>query len=177
MAKALFAVALWLCTSLSVLAATPQKKPPTWGELTQEQQQILAPLAGDWDNLEPVRKRNWIGIAKRYPKMKPDEQARVQRRMQAWVKLTPKERQAARERYKKMEKLPPEKKQGLKQQWEEYNRLPEQERRKLGSTPRKPAAPTRPAKSPAEPAPQPTAPPALSEERVSPVAPTAPANR
>src|SRR6267143_1398074 len=86
-------------------------------------------------------------------------------------------RQAARELYKKMEKLPPEKKQGLKQQWEEYNRLPEQERRKLGSTPRKPAAPTRPAKSPAEPAPPPTAPPALSEERVSPVAPTPPANR
>jgi len=27
MAKALFAVALWLCTSLSVLAATPQKSP------------------------------------------------------------------------------------------------------------------------------------------------------
>ena len=97
MAKALFAVALWLCTSLSVLAATPQKKPPTWGELTQEQQQILAPLAGDWDNLEPARKRNWIGIAKRYPKMKPDEQARAQRRMQAWAKLTPEERQKARE--------------------------------------------------------------------------------
>jgi uncharacterized protein DUF3106 len=172
MAKALFALALWLCTSLSVLAATPPKKPPTWGELTQEQQQILAPLAVDWDNLEPARKRKWIGIAKRYPKMKPDEQATLQRRMQAWVKLTPKERQAARERYKKLEKLPPDKKQGLKQQWEEYNRLPEQERRKLGSTPRKPAAPARPAKSPAEPAP-----PGLSEERVSPVAPTPPAKQ
>ncbi len=172
MAKALFALALWLCTSLSVLAATPPKKPPTWGELTQEQQQILAPLAVDWDNLEPARKRKWIGIAKRYPKMKPDEQATLQRRMQAWVKLTPKERQAARERYKKMEKLPPDKKQGLKQQWEEYNRLPEQERRKLGSTPRKLAAPTRPAKSPAEPAP-----PGPSEERVSPVAPTPPAKQ
>src|SRR5713101_4145827 len=133
MAKASFALALWLCTSLSVLAATPKKK--------------------------------------------PDEQVRVQRRMQAWAKLTPKERQAARERYKKMEKLPPEKKQGLKQQWEEYNRLPEQERRKLGSTPRKPAAPTRPAKSPAEPTPPPAAPPALSGERVSPVAPTPPANQ
>src|SRR5258708_1447466 len=115
MAKALLAVALWLCTSLSVLAATPQKKPPTWGELTQEQQQILAPLAVDWDNLEPARKRKWIGIAKRYPKMKPDEQATLQRRMQAWVKLTPKERQAARERYKKMEKPPPGKKKGLEQ--------------------------------------------------------------
>src|SRR6266704_3164467 len=89
--------------------------------------------------------------------MKPDEQARVQRRMQAWAKLTPKERQAARERYKKMEKLPPDKKLGLKQQWEEYNRLPEQERRKLGSTPRKPAAPARPANSPAEPSSPPAA--------------------
>src|SRR5712671_2873290 len=160
MAKASFALALWLCTSLSVLAATPQKKPPTWGELTQEQQQILAPLEVDWDNLEPDRKRKWIGIAKRYPKMKPDEQARVQRRMQAWAKLTPKERQAARERYKKMENLPPDKKQGLKQQWEEYNRLPEQERLKLGSTPRKPPAPPRPPQSPApaESGPPPTAP-------------------
>ena len=172
MAKALFAVALWLCTSLSVLAATPQKKPPTWGELTQEQQQILAPLAGDWDNLEPARKRNWIGIAKRYPKMKPDEQARAQRRMQAWAKLTPEERQKARERYKKMEKLPPDKKQGLKQQWEEYNRLPEQERRKLGTAPRKPAAPAGASKPPAEPASPPAAPP-----EASPVAPAPPANQ
>src|SRR5207302_10578128 len=115
MAKALFAVALWLCTSLSVLAATPQKKPPTWGELTQEQQQVLAPLAVDWDNLDPARKRKWIGIAKRYPKMKPDEQARVQPRMQAWVKLTAKQRQAARDRQKKLAKLPPDKHQDPKQ--------------------------------------------------------------
>ena len=59
-----------------------------------------------------------------------------------------------------MEKLPPDKKLGLKQQWEEYNRLPEQERRKLGSTPRKPAAPARPANSPAEPSSPPAALPA-----------------
>src|SRR5258708_19914729 len=109
MATALFALALWICTSPSVLAATPQKKPPTWGELTQEQQQILAPLAVDWDNLEPERKRNWIGIAKRYPKMKPDEQARVQRRMQAWAKLTPKERQPPPHPSNKIENLPPTK--------------------------------------------------------------------
>jgi uncharacterized protein DUF3106 len=146
MAKALLALALWLCISLPVLAAAP-KKPPTWGELTPEQQQILAPLASDWDKLEPARKRKWLGIAKRYPKMKPDEQARVQRRMQTWAKLTPKERQAARESYKKMEKLPPDKRQDLSKQWEEYNRLPEQERRKLGSAPRKPTTPPQAPKS------------------------------
>lgn len=169
MVKALFALALWLCTSLSVLAATPPKKPPAWGELTTEQRQILAPLEADWNNLGPERKRKWIGIAKRYPTMKPDEQVRVQRRMQAWAKLTPKERQAARERYRKMEKLPPDKKQGLKQQWEEYNRLPEHERHKLGSTPRKPAGAARPPQSPAESAPPSAAPPAPSEVRLDPV--------
>jgi len=44
--------------------------------------------------------------------MKPYEQARVQRRIEAWAS-SPQERQAARERYKKMEKLPADKKQGL----------------------------------------------------------------
>ncbi len=171
MAKALIALALCLCISLPVAAAAP-KKPPAWAELTPEQQQILAPLGPDWDKLEPARKRKWIGIAKRYPKMKPDEQARVQRRMQAWAKLTPKERQDARERYKKIKNLPPDKKEGLKQKWEEYNRLPEQERRKLGSTPRKP--PT------AAPAGAPDAPPAAAAPEEAPAAagaltPSAPA--
>ena len=45
MAKALLALALWLCISPSVLADTPSKKTPAWGELNSEQQQILAPLA------------------------------------------------------------------------------------------------------------------------------------
>jgi hypothetical protein len=65
MAKAVFAVALWLCVSLSAFAAAQPKKPPSWAELKPEQQQILAPLASDWDKLEPARKRKWLGIAKR----------------------------------------------------------------------------------------------------------------
>jgi len=140
MAKALLSVALWFCISLSAFAASPPKKPPAWAELTSEQRQTLAPLESDWDNLEPVRRRKWLGIAKRYPKMKPDQQMRVQRRMQAWANLSPKERQAARDRYKKIETLPPDKKRSLKRKWEEYNRLPEQERRKLSGAQSKPPA-------------------------------------
>jgi len=152
MAKAVFVLALSIsisiCASLPSYAATTPKKTPTWGELTSEQQQILAPLSEDWNNFEPARKRKWIGIAKRYPKMKPDEQTRVQRRMQAWASLTPKEREAARERYKKMEKLPPDKKKKLPQKWEEYNRLPEGEKQNLGASQRK-ALPPKAASSPA----------------------------
>lgn len=90
-----------------------------WGELTAEQQQILAPLKADWDSLEPERKRKWIGIAKRYPKMTPKGQERVQRRMQAWANLTPEQRRQARETYKRLAKSP-EKKKALRQQWAEY---------------------------------------------------------
>ncbi len=146
MAKALLVLALWVCIPLSAALAAAPKKPPTWAELKPEQQQILAPLAYEWDHHDPARKRKWLGNAKRYPKMKPDAQARAQKRMQAWVRLTPAERRAARERYKKLESLPADKRQALRQEWEEYNRLPEQERRKLGAAQRRsPAAAVAPA--------------------------------
>ncbi|MBI2959885.1 MAG: DUF3106 domain-containing protein, partial [Betaproteobacteria bacterium] len=81
---------------------------------------MLAQLASEWDKLDPQRKRKWVGIAKRYPSMKADEQARVQRRMQEWAKLSPAQRSAARERYKKLEKLPREKRQTLMNEWDQY---------------------------------------------------------
>ena len=147
MAKAFLALALWLFVSCSVLAAAPQKKPPTWAELTQEQQHILAPLATDWDKLDAQRRRKWLGIVKRFPTMAPEEQAKVQRRMQPWAKLTPEERRAARERYKNLQKLPPDKRQSLRQQWEEYQRLPEERRRQLEAAGKAPKpAPKSPAK-------------------------------
>ena len=155
MAKALFAVALWLFVSFSVLAAAPQKKPPSWAELTQEQQHILAPLATDWDKLDAQRRRKWLGIVKRYPTMAPEEQAKVQRRMQPWAKLTPEERRAARERYKNLQKLPPDKRQSLREKWEEYQRLPEEQRKQLeaaGKAP-KPAPKSRAKPSASAPAP------------------------
>ena len=99
MAKALLALTLGaLCLLSSFAYAAAEKKQPAWGELNGEQRQILAPLESDWDQMEPQRKKKWVGIAKRYPKMKNDQQQRVQQQMQAWAKLTTAERRAARER-------------------------------------------------------------------------------
>ena len=97
-------------------------------ELTAEQQEILAPLKADWESLEPERRRKWIGVAKRYPKMAPQGQERVQRRMQAWAKLSPEQRRQARETYKQIVKVPPEKRGNLREQWAEYQQLPQHER-------------------------------------------------
>jgi hypothetical protein len=139
MAKALSVLTLWLCIALSAFAATADKKQPDWSQLTPEQQQILAPLAGDWNNFDERKRKKWLLLAKRYPKMKPDEQQRLQTQMKDWAKLTPEQRRIARENYKKLAKQPPEKREVVKQKWREY-----QKQKEAPSKPA-PAAPAAPA--------------------------------
>src|SRR5688572_18978498 len=79
MAKAFVALIVWLSVALPVVAAQsqpPSKKAPrpAWSELTTPQKQVLAPLQGEWDALDTTRRKKWIAIADRYPKMKPAEQ-------------------------------------------------------------------------------------------------------
>jgi uncharacterized protein DUF3106 len=117
-------------------AKAAQPKPgvrPAWAELTAEQQQILAPLKTDWDTLDPERRQKWIAIAKRYPRMKTQEQERVQRRMQAWARLTPEQRRQARENYKHLAKTqrPAAPNKDLRQAWAEYQALSPHERQSL----------------------------------------------
>lgn len=134
MARALLAVAaiaLGLVFFQPAYAVVPPIKQPSWVELTIEQREILAPLAGEWDQLEYTRRKKWLGIAERYPTMKAEEQARVQRRMVDWVKLSPEERKLAREKFKNLQKAPPEHKETVRQKWQEYKDLPEEERQRL----------------------------------------------
>ena len=103
---------------------------PAWAELTAEQQAILSPLKNDWDTLEVERRQKWIQIAKRYPKMKPQEQERVQRRMHDLAALTPEQRRQARENYRQMAKVPADKRK-LREQWAEYQQLSPLERESM----------------------------------------------
>lgn len=119
MVKALAALISGLCFALSAFAATADKKQPDWSQLTIEQQQILAPLASEWNTLEERSRKKWLLMVKRYPKMKPDEQQRIQMQMKDWAKLTPEQRNIARENYKKLAKQPPEKREVVKQKWHE----------------------------------------------------------
>lgn len=112
-------------------AVVPELRQPAWAELSQEEKQILAPLSRDWDRMEAVRKKKWLGIAKRYPSMKPEEQARIQRRMQDWASLTPEQRTQARTQYKNLKTAPPVQKQGIKEKWEQYKELPDEEKKRL----------------------------------------------
>ena len=59
-----------------------------WKKLKLSQQKILEPLAESWDAMESERKKKWLGVAKRYPKMSFQEQQRIQSPMQNWNALT-----------------------------------------------------------------------------------------
>jgi hypothetical protein len=117
------------------VAAVKKGVRPVWAELTAEQQATLAPLKNDWDTLEPERRQKWIQIAKRYPRMKPLEQERVQRRMQMWANLSPEQRRQARENYKQLAKAKRPANKDLRQAWAEYQALPPQERESLVPSP------------------------------------------
>ena len=123
------AAALLLCAlaATSVIAA-PKDRGPQWASLTADQQQVLAPLAGEWNKLGLRHKAKWLGLAKRYPKMKAKEQKRVQSRMQHWAKLTPQQRWQAREQYRSIGKLADRRKE-LRRHWAEYQALPPHEKR------------------------------------------------
>lgn len=104
---------------------------PSWSQLSAEQQRILSPLANGWNSMEHYRRQKWLDIASRYPKLGPEEQARMQRRMQTWQSMPPEDREKARSQYKEFKQLPPDKKSEVKAQWERYNQLPEEEKLRL----------------------------------------------
>ena len=128
MVKAALALIFSLLVALGAAAQQPQQGDaapaksarPLWSELSPKQQAVLAPLAADWDQLDTTRRKKWVTIANRYPKMKADEQQRLQSRMQAWAKLTPAQRRVARENYQTLRQLPRPERGEVKQKWQQY---------------------------------------------------------
>ncbi|MGB2904367.1 MAG: DUF3106 domain-containing protein [Candidatus Dechloromonas phosphoritropha] len=112
----------------AVIGTPPQ---PGWSLLSAQQKATLAPLARDWDDLDNIRRKKWLGIAERYPAMKPDEQRRMQERMREWANLTPEQRAKVRDTYKEFNQLPSEQKQTVKQKWEAFSSLPPEEQQRL----------------------------------------------
>jgi hypothetical protein len=114
----------------AAINAAAKTTKPAWASLNPAQQQALAPLAGEWDQLELLRKQKWLEIANRFSSMKPEEQQRVQQRMRDWVKLTPEQRRVVRENYARSTRIDPGQKSA---QWEQYQQLPEEQRKKLAA--------------------------------------------
>jgi hypothetical protein len=121
-------------------ASRPEAK-PGWAELTPQQQQSLAPLAGTWRVLGESHKRKWLALSENYPTMAPAEQALLHSRMTEWAALSPQQRTLARLNFAEAKKVAPGEKRA---KWEAYQALPAEEKRKLaaGAAAAKPPPPT-----------------------------------
>ena len=115
---------------ISTQVASPGNAKPLWVALTPKQKLALAPLTTEWDKLDEIRKKKWLEIANKYASMKPDEQARVQERMETWMKLTPEQRMQVRENFARSKQIKPEQKSA---QWQEYQQLSEEQKAQLAN--------------------------------------------
>jgi hypothetical protein len=108
--------------------------PLAWSRLTSAEHIALAPFEAQWDSFSDERKRKWIKIASRYPKMSPDAQKRLHDRMSEWVRMTPDQRRVARENYQVSKELPRETRQNA---WKAYQELSPEQKEKLAASERK----------------------------------------
>lgn len=121
-------LAVCMMASLAVPPAQAQQSSPAWEELSAKDQHILEPLASRWDGLTPTRRQKWLNVAKQYPRLDPEQQARLRERMLEWVDLSTDQRNNARASFTEVKTLPPAERQA---RWEAYNALPEADRQEL----------------------------------------------
>lgn len=98
---------------------------PLWSDLTPAQQAVLQPFAQQWNSWPAQEKLNWVSLANRVPRMKPEAREKAGERIREWAQLTPEQRRLARQNYRLAKRLPPDERLA---QWERYQQLtPEQQ--------------------------------------------------
>ncbi|AOJ69490.1 MULTISPECIES: DUF3106 domain-containing protein [Burkholderia] len=113
----------------------PPSSPLSWARLTPQQHVALAPFANQWDSFSDERKRKWLKIAARFPKMSPEAQKRLQERMTEWVRMTPEQRRVARENYLVSKDLLSA--QAREKAWTAYQQLSPEQKEKLAAAERR----------------------------------------
>lgn len=103
---------------------------PLWMDLTESQQQALAPLAQLWPTMTEPHKRKWLAISQNFGQLSADEQTTVQSRMREWAALSPQQRSAARLNYADAKQLLQDDK---KAKWEAYQALSPEAKQKLAA--------------------------------------------
>ncbi len=103
---------------------------PLWMDLTESQQQALAPLAELWPTMNEPHKRKWLAVSQNFAQLSADEQTTVQGRMREWAALSPQQRSAARLNYADAKQLLQEDK---KAKWEAYKALSPEAKQKLAA--------------------------------------------
>jgi hypothetical protein len=105
-------------------------EPVSWEQMTPEQKVALEPLSHKWNTMANPARQKWLGIAKVFASLRPEEQQRMHEKMHEFVGLTAEERRLVRENFSRSKTLDPSQKSA---QWEQYRQLPEEEKKKLAA--------------------------------------------
>jgi hypothetical protein len=122
---ALSGAALAQPTSSPLLPLVPSKP---WSALTQQQQQVLSPLAAQWPSLPSNEREHWLALAAQYPTMQADVQARFRGHLQDWARMSPAERLQVRQGFQVAQKVTPAEREA---KWAAYQQLPPDKRQAL----------------------------------------------
>lgn len=126
----LFAVTLITALFLADPAMAQPAGGPSWNQLSSQQREALAPLAGQWATMPAENKRKWLDIADKYPQLSPEGKSRLQARMADFSRLTPEQRRTARENFQRAYELPRESRESAV---ERYRSLPDDKKKELGA--------------------------------------------
>jgi hypothetical protein len=142
----------WAQTTTSTTASMPTATlpgRPLWIDLSESQQQALAPLAQLWPTMAEPHKRKWLALSQNFSQLSTDEQSTLQSRMREWAALSPQQRTIARLNFAGAQQLPQEDK---KAKWEAYQALSPEAKQKLAAQQAKPLTGAAPAVKPVAPA-------------------------
>lgn len=133
--------------------ATTQNAPslpgrPLWMDLSESQQQALAPLIEQWPTMKEPHKRKWLALSQNFSQLSTEEQNTLQSRMKEWASLSPQKRAVARLNFAGVQKLPQDDK---KAKWEAYQALSPEAKQKLATQQAKPIVGAAPAVKPVDP--------------------------
>lgn len=101
---------------------------PLWASLGQSERDLLQPFEAQWNSWSREEKRIWVSLAAKFPKLAPEQQAKVKSRVVEWAALTPAQRKLARANFRLARQLPSSERVS---QWQRYESMTPEQRKVL----------------------------------------------
>jgi len=103
----------------------------SWDQLSDQQQEVLAPLQENWDSLPPQRQQNLLRGAQRWQNLSSEEQSQASQRFQDWAQRSPEQKAQIRDRFERFRELDPARQRALRERFRDFQNMDENRRTRL----------------------------------------------
>ena len=101
------------CMLIAAASANARPATPSWEQLDARQQQVLAPLSGEWNRFSPAHKQQLLALVPRYDSLSAGEKHNVTARLRQWADLSEEQRAEARRHWQLLQSMPAGQRQQL----------------------------------------------------------------